>query len=316
MSNCYSRGFLRSDLPQLRSLVTENAKFRLPGACYLLARDISWRLPGSDPENNLRLWFDDSGLAAYAWFESNSAITFDLRHDINLDHPLSIEIVEWCTERRFEENCQIPWLVDLKSMADWEMALVENKPGLSGSSRYLQFMALDSDHQRIQFLESLGYEPTEHFEFHLSRSLDTEIPDEDLPAGMQLRHVEFIDIDERVSTHRDAWFKSGFSREQYLEVRSSEVVEDQNGRFASYCIGWADRELKLGSFEPVGTRPAYRKNGLARQVNYEGLRRMQLMGMHNASIGTAGFNERALALYLSCGFNLVDKARTFIKCVD
>ncbi|HKI73690.1 MAG TPA: GNAT family N-acetyltransferase, partial [Pseudomonadales bacterium] len=91
------------------------------------------------------------------------------------------------------------------------------------------------------------------------------------------------------------------------------VCEDADGTFASYCIAWVDHRLGVGSFEPVGTRPAYRRMGLGQQVNYEGLRRMKALGMHSAKIGTAGFNDRALGLYLGCGFSVVDKSRTYIK---
>ncbi len=34
-----------------------------------MTNDVAWRLPGSTPERNLRLWYDDAGLAGYAWFE-------------------------------------------------------------------------------------------------------------------------------------------------------------------------------------------------------------------------------------------------------
>ena len=48
-------------------------------------------------------------------------------------------------------------------------------------------------------------------------------------------------------------------------------------------------------------------------MNYEGLRRLKAKGMHTAIVQTAGFNDRALALYKSCGFELIDIERTFVK---
>lgn len=74
-----------------------------------------------------------------------------------------------------------------------------------------------------------------------------------------------------------------------------------------------DPALGVGSIEPVGTRPAFRRMGLGQQVNYEGLRRMKEKGIHSVKIGTAGFNDRAFGLYSSCGFDLIDRERTFIK---
>ncbi len=40
---------------------------------------------------------------------------------------------------------------------------------------------------------------------------------------------------------------------------------------------------------------------------------MKAKGMHSAKIGTAGFNQPAYALYTSCGFELADKNRTYVK---
>jgi len=40
---------------------------------------------------------------------------------------------------------------------------------------------------------------------------------------------------------------------------------------------------------------------------------MKQKGMSSAKIGTAGFNDRAFGLYSACGFELIDKQRTFIK---
>jgi len=40
---------------------------------------------------------------------------------------------------------------------------------------------------------------------------------------------------------------------------------------------------------------------------------MKAMGMHSAKIGTAGFNDRAFGLYAACGFELIDRERTFMK---
>ena len=91
------------------------------------------------------------------------------------------------------------------------------------------------------------------------------------------------------------------------------VAESPDGEFGSYAIGWVDPELGVGSFEPVGTPPAWRRHGLGRAVQLEGLRRMRERGMHSAKIGTAGFNDRAFGLYTACGFDLVTKSRTYAK---
>ncbi|MCZ6502502.1 MAG: GNAT family N-acetyltransferase [Gammaproteobacteria bacterium] len=98
-----------------------------------------------------------------------------------------------------------------------------------------------------------------------------------------------------------------------LKYTTRNLIETEDGIFASYCIGLIDPPLGVGSIEPVGTRPAFRRMGLGQQVNYEGLHRMKEKGMHSAKIGTAGFNDPAFGLYSSCGFDLIDRERTYTK---
>jgi ribosomal protein S18 acetylase RimI-like enzyme len=310
----------RNRLAELLSLVTNNARDRWPRATYMMNSDVAWRLPGSDPKNNLQLWLDEKGIAAYAWFEANSPITMDLRTDLSWDDPVAADLLTWLESRRSTIKPFHPWLINLTAMTEWENAIENDLPQKTGTKRFLQVTALDEDQERIRFLESNGYERTEHFHYFMSRSLDTPIPGASLPEDITLHHVLDSDFSERVATHRDAWFKSSFDMGSYLAIRNIEVFEptldivaNHNGTFASYCIGWVDHELGIGSFEPVGTRPAYRRMGLGREVNYEGLRRMRALGMHSAQIGTAGFNNRAFGLYQSCGFDLVDRERTYIK---
>jgi ribosomal protein S18 acetylase RimI-like enzyme len=310
----------RNRLTELLFLVTANARDRWPHATYMMNSDVAWRLPGSDPKNNLQLWFDEQGIAAYAWFEANFPITMDLRTDLCWDDPIATDLLAWLESRRATFEPFHPWLINLTSMIEWENALENDLPQKAGIKKFLQITALDEDRDRIKFLEVNGFERTEHFHYSMSRSLDVAIPEVSLPGDISLHHVLAKDFPERVATHRSAWFKSSFDLKSYLAIRDIEVFEptldivaDHNGTFASYCIGWVDHELGIGSFEPVGTRPDYRRMGLGREVNYEGLRRMKAMGMHSAKIGTAGFNDRAFGLYQSCGFELIDKERTYIK---
>ena len=313
--------FSREHLEDLLSLVTLNAESRWPHVTYLLNSDVAWRLPGSAPKENIRLWYDGKGVAAYAWFSPNSPIAFDLRTDIDFASPMAADVLAWLEMRRSEFPAFYPWLLGLNSMSEWEDALNENRPAKAYDKTLLMVSSLDFDESRKQFLELAGFEPTEHFQYSLTRSLAASLEQPQLPDGYRLRSVEEADFEERVATHRDAWLRSSFTTEQYRRVRSIDffepsldlVAEDSTGRFGAYCIGWVDRRLGVGSFEPVGTRPQYRRLGLGQAVNLEGLRRMKEMGMHSAKIGTAGFNDRAYGLYCSCGFSLVDKDRTWVK---
>jgi len=53
------------------------------------------------------------------------------------------------------------------------------------------------------------------------------------------------------------------------------VAVSADGTFASYCICWLDPVSKIGEFEPVGTRAAYRGKGLGKALMLAGLRRLK-----------------------------------------
>jgi ribosomal protein S18 acetylase RimI-like enzyme len=49
-------------------------------------------------------------------------------------------------------------------------------------------------------------------------------------------------------------------------------------RFAAFATCWVDQGNRVGQFEPVGTAPEFRRQGLGQAVLSEGLRRMQQHG--------------------------------------
>jgi len=319
MPDLQSRLFARADLPELLSLVNANARSRWREPTYLLSSDVAWQLPGS--RGDLKLWYDANGPAAYAWFGLIGPSTFDLRTDIGYDSKIAADVLHWLEVRRHEFGPRLPWLLDLASMQAWEQALDDGVPRAEGEDTLLQIGSFDRDGERVAWLQANGFQATEHFNTYLARSLDESIPEPSLPDGWQIRSVQPPDFEARVQVHRDSWHRSRFSLEQYLAVRAIDVFDPDldlvalspNGEFASYCIGWIDSATGIGSFEPVGTPPAWRRRGLGQQVQYEGLRRMRSKGMSNAKIHTAGFNDRAYGLYTSCGFKLTDRERTYIK---
>ena len=79
-------------------------------------------------------------------------------------------------------------------------------------------------------------------------------------------------------------------------------VRSPDGRGASACTIWFDEVNGVGLFEPVGTHPAFQRQGLGKAVMTEGLRRMKSAGMRRAIVGFDPTNVAALALYTSMGF--------------
>ena len=318
-----SRLFTRPDLPALLAFISENAA-RAPRRVYLMTSDVAWRLPGSGPKQNIRLWFDAAGLAGYVWFEPIASMEFDVRHDLDYGHPIVPQMFAWAHARRREFTPAYPRFIDLTSMEAWANEVAQPRSPQSWEGHCLTTVALESDTMRVELLQRIGYEATQHFAPDYRRDLAVPIPASGLNNGMTLRHVAETDIDERVACHRAAWLRSTWSKDAYLQIRASDcydheldvVLETAAGVFVGYCLCWADYHAGVGSFEPVGTRPQWRGRGVGREIIYEGLRRLKAKGMYAARVGTAGFNMPAQALYEGCGFERIDVSRTFMKRIE
>jgi ribosomal protein S18 acetylase RimI-like enzyme len=288
-----------------------------------MTSDVAWRLPGSAPKQNLRLWHDDEGLAGFVWFEPFTGMEFDIRHNLDYGHPIAADMLAWSEARRREFEPAYPRFIDLRSMDEWTQEILNPRAPEADGKRYLTTMAFEEDAPRVAFLEANGYRATQHFMPDYRRDLTAPIPASRLADGMRLRHVTEQDLDERVAVHRGSWLRSTWSMETYQKIRASDVydpeldivLEADDGTFATYCICWADRIADVGSYEPVGTRPEWRGKGVGREIIYEGFRRLRAKGMHAARVGTAGFNAPAQGLYESCGFVRVGTCRTFLKAV-
>jgi mycothiol synthase len=65
---------------------------------------------------------------------------------------------------------------------------------------------------------------------------------------------------------------------------------------------WVDPVTKVGQFEPVGTAPGFRRQGLAQAALCEGLRRMQQHGAERVIVIVEAAEEAAHQLYAAVGF--------------
>ena len=304
-----------SDLDLLIDFARSANAARLPAVSYWHPGDMVWQVfPFSHLPviEDIRLWFDDGGLAGFVLFERPLNCTFDVRPGVALDSPLLDDMLGWAEGRRrtiARPGEDVPIAYSM----------------LGGET--LATIALESDRERREALERRGYALTEaRHNVRYSQPLDHDIAPAPLPSGFVLRHATDADIEARAEAHRDAWSvwgNSTFSARRYARLRMAPVydpeldvvLEAPDGRLVSFCIAWADPASGVGIFEPVGTRPAFARKGLGRAVVTEGLRRLRERGMHTARIGTASVNTGALALYPSCGFGLVDKELYYVKQV-
>jgi len=284
MRNIASRPYQSaSDLILLIEFARRAAKARWPRSTYKNVGDMVWAMYNG-PSDNRRLWLNGAALVAYASFEAPFNLEFDIEPGLARYDSVADEILEWAGTRAHEQAGRntIP---KAYAMLGYEMLSLTT--------------ALGSDRQRISVLERHGFTRTEGFDVLYRRSLRDPIGLPPLDPLVRLRHATDADLEARVDVHRDSWSVWGPSDatvDNYRRLRNSPVydpeldvvVEDADGRFLAYCIGWLDVSNGIGHFEPVGCRPAYTGRGYARAVTLEGMRRMRARGSHTAMVFNGG----------------------------
>jgi mycothiol synthase len=143
----------------------------------------------------------------------------------------------------------------------------------------------------------------------------------DLPPGFTCRELAVTDLPSRVSAHIDAFPGDAMAVCDYEALMLCDgydgaldlVVVDETGEVAAFCTSWFDRANSTGLFEPVGTRRAYRRAGLARAVMSESLRRLRALGAASVVVRVSNQNVAAFAAYQNLGFTIASDTFGFEK---
>lgn len=317
------RAWTDADYEATSELLSDTAARTLPNPPMLLPGDLAWRLPDSQPEKYLRLFFSGPVLVAFAWFEPSTGFEFELRAGTLEDAALLDEIFKWAYGVRLSLPPAYPRFVDITDMEAWHQEIATPQRADRDDAHYLTTVCPEVNADRVRRLGEHGFEATAHFAPVYFWDLSRALPDPEPPPGCELGSVTADDIPARIDVHRAAWLGSQFDVRRYEEIRSRpsyredlDIVLGEDGLFGSYCICWADEHSGIGHYEPVGTRASWRGRGAARAVILEGLRRLKESGMRWARVSTAGFNAPAQALYESCGFRQVGVERTFMKKLE
>jgi ribosomal protein S18 acetylase RimI-like enzyme len=296
-----SRPYRNDDLPALLDLVAR-ANVDQTRTPYWNTGDVLWQMyrgPAFDPTANIRLWHaDDGALAGFAWREAPGAAIVER-------HP------HWYRNPGLEA-LMLAWTID-----NWA------KSGEDGKPPSLTTYALDSDDEQIARLEAQGFAVTGgHLYSRMERDLTAPMPDTVPPSGAIIRPINpESELEERVALHREVWANSAVTPDSYRRMRAVPgyspdldiVAVLPDGAFASYCICWFDPVSGRGEFEPVGTRAAYRRQGLGKAVVEGGLHRLRSCGARSALVYCSGMNPAAQALYESAGFAITDRERAYAK---
>jgi mycothiol synthase len=256
-----------------------------------------------NPQEHIRLWHNAEGkLVGYAILGEDPSVDWQVLPEY-----------EWSG-------------IETEVMAWVEMRLTElRKCDAQRWSGHLVTGARQDDAKRIAFLEKSGFRRGEYAEVNMLRSLHEPIPISVLPTDCQVRAVADADeIPNRAAAQREVWHPwsvGNVSDDDYAYLmqlpgyhRDLDIVAiTPDNIMAAYVNGWVDPVNRIGDLGPVGARLAYRRQGLARAVLLEGLRRMQAHGMDRVCVSTGDSNTPALRLYESIGFKIVNKYLEYVK---
>jgi RimJ/RimL family protein N-acetyltransferase len=300
----------QDDLFRLVNATRFNLAARWPRPAYWHAGDLVWQLYAFTEAGRLkdvRLWMDGRELAAFAIFEAPLRVQFDTAPGREDAEKLVREVLNWAAARR-------------RSAAARSMAMPLAYSMLGDDT--LVTSVIESDRERSETLERLGWSEADRGDIYYSRDLADMGEPPRLPAGMRLRHATEADVAERAHLHADAWSvwgPSSMTTERHAMLRRAPlyredldvVVEDPAGHLVSYAVCWFDEMNGVATFEPVGTRPAFTGMGLSRAVLHEAMCRARDLGAHTATVSTATVNTAARHVYPSAGFKEVDRARFY-----
>jgi mycothiol synthase len=293
------------DLHALLAFAAEAGRIA-PRTGYFHVGDVLWGMFQNtvfDPQRGIQLWEGDGGaLLGFAWVNPPGVVFLDIHPGLEQSAALRESMLRWAEQQ----------------------GSVTLSEGADAGKRQVWIRSFDSDSEAKAFFEQRGYQLDDDFALLFQRDLSAPIPSPKLPEGFTLRHVGGEDEwHERVETHREVWHPSKVTLPAYRRLRAAPgylpeldlVLVAPDGSFAAYCICWLDRANHTGEFEPVGTRPAFRGQGLGKAVIAEGLRRLQAHGAQTAIVYAESGNPAAQKLYQSMGFQIVNRDIFYTKLI-
>jgi ribosomal protein S18 acetylase RimI-like enzyme len=168
--------------------------------------------------------------------------------------------------------------------------------------------AYDHDSMRRQLLLWRGYadagECGRMYTFDLARPyLAAALPDGFRIASLaEDRNIEshiaaVASAFGRASLDR-AWFEGKITAPTYAPAWDLAVISPQ-GEHVAFCLARLDGRSRVAEIDPIGTRPAYQRRGLAKALVAECFRRLHACGMRCAYIGAGPKSAVGNRLYES-----------------
>lgn len=280
---------------------------------YLHIGDLQWwcRDGSLDNQQNWHFWYQESGeVLALGLLDGNEIVC--LLHPNFRTHERYLTVRQWGLQR-----------------------LKERARKLGKREYEVGEAAADDDPVTMSFLECESYTRQEMY-FHLyHRSLFESVPAPVLPEGFTIRPiVGEAEAEIRAALQRDAFLPHASKTYEEETLRQLAVmnmphydpqldlmVMAPDGTPAAGCICWEDPVNRVGLFEPVGTRPQFRRQRLATALMLGGLQRLRERGIQAALVIGAhpGKEENSTEftssrfVYEAVGFQLLRRIYTYHK---
>jgi mycothiol synthase len=297
----------QDDLKRMLDLLIVGRKAK-NGTYYIHAGDLSYWLYYMDPDqeliNHTYVWenperggeLDGWALLTPNWRTFDVFVNPDLRGS-----PKAEAMYRWAEERIAEIAASL------------------------GKREIFTIWIIEHDQVMAAYLKGRDFECFHEHHIQMMRSLGENLPQPKLPEGYKVRHVFGEREAELRAAASYASFQSSMPWKSYVSryhkfmrspgynAENELVVAAPDGRIASFCIIWLDKENKVGLFEPVGTHPDFQRMELGKALMLTGLQHMQAQGMQTAIVNTDHDNLAALGLYRSAGFQASNRLLTYVK---
>ncbi len=199
-----------------------------------------------------------------------------------------------------------------------------------GRPRWMQAGSWDRDEYATRLFRRHGYTAVRKSYEMLRPSMD-DIPEAPMPPGLEVRPVSRADFrrlwEADAEAFRDHWGEIDESEAAWLRFADDPTYQpdlfqvafdgDEVAGMVANVIDPADIERTgqvRGLLDSVSVRRPWRRRGLARALSVGSLRLLRERGATSAFLGVDGENpNRAMALYESCGFRIVNSQTTWRK---
>ena len=166
--------------------------------------------------------------------------------------------------------------------------------------------ALETEHEKVGLLREAGFTSDYEGFWHFVHDL-ADLPP--LPPGV-VSGTE--DPERRVALHQAAWQSGRFTAAHYERLRATPPYRadlDVVVGWRAYALAWLDEGSASGLLEPVGTDPAFRRQGHGTAACVAALHRLRDAGARTVVVhgATDAAYPAPRALYRSLGFVAVDR---------